>query len=341
MSSLFSSKKKPGTASTSKKPSKLFAGNKTWFVFAIITAVAAAGVIFFVLSQAVSTTTYYVLNQNVPARSQVTAAMLTPVVTSTGGQPRNALTSADVTNTPTFAKYSLNTGDIVTSSNTGDKTALRAGVPDTDVIASFQVEAQYAVAGKLKPGDYIDIIATSTQNGANGQAVAKTTLKHVLLLDVSTDPSSIGSSANPAVQPTGAAGANGAQTGGGASTDDQLRQGVPSLYTVSLPPVDATKLALINRSPLLVVLSSKESDTNFKEENTSSTLGQVFDQSPVKDSGANTDPSFGLNGATSKSNPSPSGSGSSSSSTPTSGSSSSQSSSGQQSSSQESSSGNG
>jgi len=277
-----------------KKPSKTFSGNKTWFVFAIIAAVAAAGLIFAILSQLVSTTTYYVLKNDVPARSQVTPEMLAEVVTSNGSEPRNALGLAEVSNpdAPVYAKFALNTGDILTASNTGGLTPLQESIPEDYVVASFVADANNAVAGKLATGNYIDIIALG---GADSNStVAKYALRHVLLMDVSTDPGAIGENDTGATDENG----NPLETSTQTSTQDQLRSGVPSLYTVALPAADAAKLALIRESDIFVVLSPKKDsedskNDSFKPADITVTEGQVFSDTPVGDSGAKTDPTFG------------------------------------------------
>lgn len=273
-----------------KKPSKTFSGNKTWFVFAIIAAVAAAGLIFAILSQLVSTTTYYVLKNDVPARSQVTPEMLAPVVTSSGSQPRNALGLAEVSDpsTPVYAKFALNTGDILTASNTGGLTPLQESIPEDYVVASFVADANNAVAGKLATGNYIDIIAIGGNSGDS--AVAKYALRHVLLMDVSTDPGAIGESSSQATDENG----NPLESSTPTSTQDQMRSGIPSLYTVALPAADAAKLALIRDANIFVVLSPKaDSNDSFKPADITVTEGQVFSDAPVGNSGEGTDPTFG------------------------------------------------
>jgi hypothetical protein len=295
MSPLLNSKKKdqaPSSAAKAKKPSKLFSGNKTWFIFAIISAVAAAAIIFGVLSQVVATTTYYVLGQNVAARSQITPDMLQPVTTSQGGQPGNALDIGEVANKPTYAKYALKAGDIVTQSNTGDFQPLSQGIPADYVVASFSADAKNSVAGKLETGNYIDLIAISE---SNAQPVAKYVLRHVLLMDVSADPSSIGESTSSSSTTDATATDPAATPAQPKSSQDQLRVGIPSLYTVALPPADAAKLALIKDTPIMVVLSPASSDKSFSDQNIQSTQGDVFSDSAVGNSGKGTDPTFGLN----------------------------------------------
>jgi hypothetical protein len=297
MSPLLNSKKKdqaPSSAAKAKKPSKLFSGNKTWFVFAIISAVAAAAIIFGVLSQVVATTTYYVLGQNVAAKDRITPDMLKPVTTSQGGQPGNALDIGEVSAKATYAKYALKAGDIVTQSNTGTFQSLSQGIPQDFVVASFSADAKNAVAGKLETGNYIDLIAV---NGSNSQPVAKYILRHVLLMDVSSDPSTIGSSSTTSSSTsTTANGANSATPAQPKSAQDQLRTGIPSLYTVALPPADAAKLALIKDTPIMVVLSPAASDKSFSDQNIQTTQGDLFSDSAVGNSGKGTDPTFGQNG---------------------------------------------
>lgn len=297
MSPLLNSKKKdtaPSSAAKAKKPSKIFSGNKTWFIFAIISAVAAAAIIFGVLSQVVATTTYYVLGQNVPAHSKITQDMLKPVTTSQGGQPLNALSIGDVAAKATYAKYELKTGDIVTQSNTGDFQPLSQGIPKDYVVASFSTDAKNAVAGKLATGNYVDIIAI---NGSSAQPVAKYVLRHVFVMDVSTDPSVIASDST-AGQPVAAEGADpAAPPAEPKSAQDQMRVGIPSLYTIALPAADAAKLALIKDTPLMVVLSpASATDGTFTDENIQSTLGDVFSDAAVGNSGKGTDPTFGQGG---------------------------------------------
>lgn len=296
MSPLLNSKKKdpaPSSAAKAKKPSKLFSGNKTWFVFAIISAVAAAAVIFGVLSQVVATTTYYVLGTNVAARSQITPDMLKPVTTSQGGQPGNALDIGEISKKATYAKYALKAGDIVTQSNTGDFQPLSQGIPADYVVASFSADAKNSVAGKLATGNYVDLIAV---NAGNSQSVAKYVLRHVLVMDVSADPSTIGSNSSETSTASGSTDPNAANAAQQKSAQDKLRSGIPSLYTVALPPADAAKLALVKDTPLMVVLSPASSDKSFTDQNIQTTQGEVFSDAAVGNSGKNTDPTFGLNG---------------------------------------------
>lgn len=284
MSSAFTSKNKD----KSRKVSSIFSGGKTWFVFAILIAVAAAAVVFGVLSQAVATTTYYVLSKDVPANNQILPDMLKAVKTSSGTAPGNAMTIGEVKRTPTYAKYALKAGDIVSPSNTGPLTPLTAGIPEGYTVASFSADAKDAVSGKIATGNYIDVIATS--NDSTG-STAKTVLRHVLVVDVAIDPSKIGDSTKTTTT-TDAAGTAASNATGDksqqSSTQDQLREGVPSLYTIALTPQDAVKLALIKDSKLLITLSPAENKNGVTPKNIQESLGNVFGPDAVGDSGAGT-----------------------------------------------------
>lgn len=300
MSSAFTSKNKD----KSRKVSSIFSGGKTWFVFAILIAVAAAAVVFGVLSQAVATTTYYVLSKDVPANNQILPDMLKAVKTSSGTAPGNAMTVGEVKRTPTYAKYALKAGDIVSPSNTGPLTPLTAGIPEGYTVASFSADAKDAVSGKIATGNYIDVIATS--NDSTG-STAKTVLRHVLVVDVAIDPSKIGDSQTTTTT-TDAAGTAASNATGDksqqSSTQDQLREGVPSLYTIALTPQDAVKLALIKDSKLLITLSPAENKNGVTPKNIQESLGNVFGPDAVGDSGAGTKSTYEQGSATPSASPS-------------------------------------
>lgn len=300
MSSAFTSKNKD----KSRKVSSIFSGGKTWFVFAILIAVAAAAVVFGVLSQAVATTTYYVLNKDVPANNQILPDMLKAVKTSSGTAPGNAMSVGEVKRTPTYAKYALKAGDIVSPSNTGPLTPLTAGIPDGYTVASFSADAKDAVSGKIATGNYIDVIATN--NDTTGSS-AKTVLRHVLVVDVAIDPSKIGDSQKTTTT-TDAAGTAASNATGDksqqSSTQDQLRQGIPSLYTIALTPEDAVKLALIKDSKLLITLSPAENKNGVTPKNIQESLGNVFGPSNVGDSGAGTKSTYEQGNSTPSASPS-------------------------------------
>lgn len=268
MSSLLSKSRK-------NKASSKVVGSRTWFIAAITVAILAAIAVFFAVSQVVAQTTYYVLSSDVPARTQITKEMLTPVVTSKGGQPKNMIGQEYVASKDVYAKIELKAGDVVTPSNSGPLEPIQAGIPKEFVVASFVAPAETSVAGKLKRGDYIDVIAVSPGDNAS----AKVALRHVLILDATNDGSSAAE-----------------DTGAGESADTpqaesaKVRTGIPTTYTVGLSLEDAAKLAVIQDLKLLVVLSP--ADTKPTEDVTAQ-LGEVVGPGAVADSGKGTDSSFG------------------------------------------------
>lgn len=250
-------------------------GSKVFLAAAIAFAVVAAAMVFIVLGQVTSTVTYYVLNQDVPARTQVTEDMLTPVTTSQGGQPRNALDISHLSPDPVFARYHLSAGDILTPSNVGLYSPIQEGIPADYTVASFSVPAENAVAGKVSRGDYIDIIAT---NNLSETGEAQYVLRHVLVVDTAADLAAEAQSANTV----------------DGSEDGAVRSGVPTLYTVALPEADAAKLALLQGLPLLVTLTPIDydgSDTSPIIANPADVFGPDV---VIGDSGARTSPTFDI-----------------------------------------------
>lgn len=279
-----------------------FKGNKVFFGIAIAIALAIAGIVLFILSSVVATTKYYVLNTDVPARSQISSSMLTEVVTSSGSQPPNALSLAEVESQDTYAKYGLKTGDVLTQSNTGEKSPLTAGIPDNFTVMSITVDPKNAIAGKITAGDYVDIIGTDPKN----DQISKVVLRHVLIADAMTDPSQVSSSGNTTGDDANAKADASAGNGAGTSTEDTLRGGIPMVYTVAVSPQDATKLQLLtsgDSSKISMVLSPHENEKSVGKESIYSQLGDLFNSDvAVGDSGAGTDNTFGQGGAKTDSN---------------------------------------
>lgn len=264
---------------TSKK-SKKFSDNKVWIGAAILLALMAAGTIFGILANITATTTYYVLNTNVPARSQITPAMLEEVQASKGTEPRNALTLEDVSYNDVYAKFELNTGDVLSVSNTGDLAPLQEGIPENFVVASFIADPNSAVAGKITTGNYIDIYSTA-EGGNDASKVTKASLRHVLVMDTQGDASEYEDSEEVTDE---------------TSAQDTLRQGLPFLYTVALSEEDAAILANISTDQLFVTLSSEKSSTSYESKNIKVSNPDVYDDKKVSDSGKDTDPTFGREG---------------------------------------------
>lgn len=271
-----------GTAKTS-----FLSGRKMWFWIAAALGIIATTLLIIILQGLTSTTTYYVLNKEVPARTLITQDMLTGVVTSTGGQPPTALDAATAANGQTYTKIKLEPGDVLTQSNAGSLTPLTQGLPDNYVVASFKADPNVAAGGNLQRGDYVDITAILT---AENGVVSRLVLQRVLIVsatsDLSTSASTDDSSTSTSTTPT---------TGGDTNATSSYAAGIPAVYTVGLTQEDANKLALAEQSPLVVTLSSADSVKNGVKTpaDISTSMDDLFTQT-AGDSGKGTDATFGV-----------------------------------------------
>lgn len=182
-------------------------------------AAAIAGVlVLMLLLNSRATDTYYVLNQDVPTRTQVTPEMLTAVTTTKDSAPANAIGLGQVQSGGVVTQYSLDEGDILTASNSGETQDIAVGVPDSWVVTNFSVPADDAVGGRITRGYYFDIMV-STPEGSFYPFV------NVLALDttVSLDNASSSEAADTA----------------------EAYDGQTTQYVVGMSPADAGKLQQI------------------------------------------------------------------------------------------------
>lgn len=232
--------------------SSALGGGKAIWVAAIVLALIAVFGALTILGNAAATQTYYVLGRDIAARTQITPEMLVAKEAKVDQAPPNALDPVAVRTGTVFSQIALKAGDVVSSSNAGPLNRITADVPQDFVAASFNAQPDIAVAGKVRSGDHIDLIATNDDGSAG--PVSKVVLQHVLVLDVTVSPNSIAQSAN-----NGQAG-NGVANPGPES--EAVRGGIPAVYTVAVSPEDATKLALARNHDLYVVLSGNVPDLN-------------------------------------------------------------------------------
>ncbi len=147
-------------------------------VFSAVGIVVFAGVVWFSLSQLLATESYYVLNQDVGSKTQVSESMLTKVETAKGTAPKNAITQTQVAGGNIYTKIPLSAGDILTPSNTGLNIDNSTGIPDSWSVTTFSIPTISAVNGSLTKGQYFDII------GVSDSGTAKYIATNVLALDV-------------------------------------------------------------------------------------------------------------------------------------------------------------
>lgn len=143
-------------------------GNKnlvTTLIVAILT-VALAGALFFTLSQVLAKEDYYVLTQDIPAKTQVTEDMLKKIETAKGSAPQNAISVQQVRQGTVYSRIPLKTGDVLSKSNTGLDLDSTNGIPDDWVVVSFNISSDNAAGGNISKGDYFDIIGIDPEGGA-------------------------------------------------------------------------------------------------------------------------------------------------------------------------------
>lgn len=260
-----------------------FQDRKMWFWIAAGSGLVTLIVLVIFLQSLISTTKYYVLVKDVPARTLITTDMLQEQVVSAGGQPPTAIDIADVFSNELYSKTSLNTGDIITNSNVGDLIPLRQGIPEDFVIASFSSDPNNSAGGNAKRGDYIDVFYV--QDGQSSLL-----FQRILILDTTTDLNAGAAEAAPAEAADPAAAAPVATDGTATSA---YRGGLPFLYTVGLSQNDALKLSAASTGKFYVVLTSAK---DVEKGATDKTLGMSMNDvlsTPAGDSGKGTDRFFG------------------------------------------------
>lgn len=201
------------------KKSKRGGGNGKFIIAAIIVVAIAVFFVFASLAQKVfQTETYYILNQDVPTRTQVTEEMMSPVTTSEGTGPEAALGLDVVQTGNVYTQYPLSAGDILTMSNVGTLDDISIGVPDEWVITNFSVGADDAVGGRIKRGYYFDMMVV-TPEGAYYPFI------NVLTLDTTVNLNSASSNE--------------------AADSAESKAGQTSQYVVGMSPENAARLHII------------------------------------------------------------------------------------------------
>ena len=217
-----------------KKPGMM---NNMTFLWMVVGALAlgAAGVILTIFLSLIQTETYYVLNEDVPARSMIYPEMLTPVTVSKDGAPEAAIGIDDVQGGTVFTNYPLLTGDILTASNVGGREDMSVGIPDDWVITNFSVSADNAVGGRIQRGYYFDLLVTD--DGGSFYPFV-----NVLALDTTVDLSGASSS--------------------DAANTEEAKSGMTTQYVVGMSPENAAKLhaVIAKYSDVKLVLSPRANE---------------------------------------------------------------------------------
>lgn len=289
--------------STSSNKKNIFDGRRLWFIFAGLASVAVAVLAFGIMQTVTATDTYYVLKQDVPARTQITPSLLQEESTSAGKVPPTALDISQIGD-ETYSKYALKAGDILTQSNTGAQLSITKGLPKDYVISSFTADPSTAAGGKVQRGDYVDIMAVS--ESPDGGYAANYVLQRVLVVDATVDLDSYDSSASSDSSGSTSTGATDASSTSGASTDSSTgdnseqiaqRSGIPTMFTVGLTQENAARLAVAQKYDLVVVLSSQQSANDDKVSATPGSADSgILGDANVPNAGEGTDNTFGQSG---------------------------------------------
>lgn len=180
------------------------------FILAIL---AAAGTLY-ILSGLTKQDTYYVLNTNMPSRTQITSADLQPVTTSQGSAPQNAIGLDVINQGSTYTKYPLQAGDVVSASNAGSLDTINEGIPDNWVVTSFNPGGDDPIIENLQRGDHFDLMITNAKqkdqqsnpddSDMSNIAIGQYAFRNVMVLDnpMSTTANANNDSANGATAQT-------------------------------------------------------------------------------------------------------------------------------------------
>lgn len=279
--------KKSDSESKSKKPSKksssgstggLLKGRWTIWIFAIALALLAAFGMLIILSDSASRVTYYATVDNLPARTPINLSNVKKIEVNVEGKPLNALTEREINSGLFFTKIALPAGTPVVEGVVGGLTPITYNLPEGYVAASIQVPPDRAVAGKIKTGDYIDIAAVDGD-------VSKVVLQNIRVLDVTVNPSSISQASTSDASLTGGDGNVNA-----GPESQQVRSGIPQVYTLAVSPENFTKLALLSGSSVLLALSQNPAPSSLDAQ---SSLSEMFSSGAVANGGEGTENIFG------------------------------------------------
>lgn len=223
------------------KTSALLRGNKALWITVGVIAVFLFFMVLMLVRGVFQTETYYVLGDELdsyPARTEVTADMLEPVVISEGAAPPNAMPLDLIQSNFVYTKHPLNPGDILTESNAGPISSIREGVPDNWVVTNFSVAADNAAGGRIRAGDYFDILVANS-SGSYYPFI------NVLALDTTVDLSGASSAA--------------------AAESAEAYQGQTTQYVVAMSPENAAKLHTVveqSSTDIRLVMSPRQNDYN-------------------------------------------------------------------------------
>lgn len=246
--------------------------------FSLFFAILAGVGVLLIVGKAADRVPYYVMSTDVAARTQITPQNVKQVDVNADALPVTAVDYQDVASGELFTTVPLKSGDIVTTSVTGNLTPINYELPPGFVAASLSVAPERAVGGKVKAGDFVDVAAVSTAGGAGG-GESKVVMQNVQVLDVTVNPNSIAAAATES--DTSDEAAPGPES-------PQVRGGIPQVYTLAVSPDNFAKLALIGDGTVWLALSQSNPPAEMLARASES---EVFSDSPVSNSAPTPTPS--------------------------------------------------
>lgn len=223
----------------------IFKGRWTVWILALTFALLAGFGSLWILGSAAERVNYYVVAENVAARTNITEAMVKTVSAPADAVPQNSVTAEEILSGNYYSKIELSAGTPLTDAVvTEGLTPLSAELPDGYVMASLIVNPENAAGGRISRGDLVDIAAVEPDSGT-----AKIVLHQVYVLDVTVAPDTVANNANVTTDTTVQ------DTTAGPSSAD-LYGGIPELYTFAVSRTDMLKLALIRNSQVYLALTN-------------------------------------------------------------------------------------
>lgn len=224
-----------------KRPSRVRWGRV--MIGGTIATIAGGTVIGLALSSAPQTVQIAFTTTPLAANESVDVNSLEWRAVPVDGLPAQPLTTNDLSDAGWYAEKDLPAGTPLTVLGFDNISRIDVGsLDDPSLMAqSFEAVAEDAVGGILKPGDYVNILAT--ENVLTGEPTVRYVLSKVVLLDVAAQAADRSS------------GLSGAQAGA-----DARYSGIPSLYTVALTPTQTAILTAAKDSNLTVVLTRPDAE---------------------------------------------------------------------------------
>lgn len=230
-------------------------------LLAIITGLAAACLAYFWLTrqatlkqqaQAAPPVTIMVAAHDIPARTTLTAEMFQAKAIAAAQVPPDAIQTSDdlvgkIAIAPIASGAPVTQGAVAARSV---EMGLAYAMPPSARAVTIALDPISGVAGFLKPGDRVDVLATF--DAGNGQSVTRTVLQNIPLL-------AIGSQVLSNWTPEAKAPADGGGAGG-AAVSTVTPQEVPNA-TVMVSPADAQTLVLASTRGKLQLILRPADDT--------------------------------------------------------------------------------